>query len=42
MVQAFVDTREQYQKLEHDHAGVFDGLLGRVRGGGHDGAAEPR
>ena len=42
MVQAFVDTREQYQKLENDHAAVFDGLLDQVRGGGHDGAAGSR
>jgi hypothetical protein len=38
MVQAFVETRDQYQKLENDHAGVFDGPLDRMRGGGHDGA----
>jgi hypothetical protein len=42
MVQAFVDTREQYQKLENDHAAVFDGLLDRIRGGGHDDSAGPR
>lgn len=40
MVQAFVETREQYQKIESDHAAVFDGLLDRVRGGGHGGATE--